>query len=421
MDRKAVRGWLMYDWANSAFATTIMAAVMPIFYKTAAGAGLPGNTAENYWGYTQTAAMICVAVLSPILGAIADYSGSKVRFLTAFAVIGSLSCAAMGLVGQGDWLLASLLVVAGTIGYSAGNTFYDSLLTDLAPPEQRDSVSSKGYAIGYLGGGLLLLVNVVMIEGWSRLGFADKTEATQWVFVTVGVWWLLFSIPLIRSVKERKKGAPVTFGDAVRTGFSRIGRTMRTVRRYPELLKYMAAFWFFNDGINTVIIMATIYGSGIGINTTDLILALLITQFVGYPSTLLFIRVARRLGSKKALYVSLAVYIVIVVLGFFMTSAAHFYALAVMVGLVQGGSQAIARSMYANLTPPAKAAEFFGFLSLSSKFSSVAGPLVFSVVGTLTGSSRAAILSLVAFFVIGIALLATVNMEKGRQEALADS
>ncbi|WP_125666276.1 MFS transporter [Paenibacillus baekrokdamisoli] len=418
MNRQAVRGWLMYDWANSAFATTIMAAVMPIFYKTVAGSDLPGNTAENYWGYTQTVAMIFVAVLSPIMGAIADYSGSKVRFLTAFAIIGALATMCMGFIGHGDWLLASTLVVLGTIGFAAGNTFYDGLLTEIAPPEKRDAISSKGYALGYLGGGLLLAVNLVMIKGWDKLGFPGETIATQMAFVTVGIWWLVFTIPIVRHVKEQAKGKAVSFGDAVKSGFMRIGRTMKTASRYPELLKYMAAFWFFNDGINTVIVMATIYGSGIGIGTSDLIIALLITQFVGYPSTLLFIKLAARFGTKRSLNGSLVIYVVIVILGFFMTNAIHFYILAFMVGLVQGGSQAIARSLYANLVPPSRTAEFFGFLSLSSKFSSVAGPLVFSVVGTITGSSRLAILSLVAFFIVGIAILAFVDLEKGRKEAL---
>ncbi|MBW7453994.1 MFS transporter [Paenibacillus sepulcri] len=420
MNRKVVRGWLMYDWANSAFATTIMAAVMPVFYNTVAGSGLTGNTAENYWGYTQTIAMICVAVLSPIMGAIADYSGMKVRFLSFFAVIGAISCGAMAFIGEGDWLLASVLVVIGTIGYSAGNTFYDGLITDIAPPQERAAISSKGYAAGYLGGGLLLALNIVMIEGWEMLGFADKTTGTQAAFATVGIWWLLFSIPLMRNVKEQAKGASSGAGHAVRSGFVRIGQTLKSARKFPELLKYMLAFWFFNDGINTVIVMATIYGSGIGIETTHLIIALLITQFVGYPSTLLFIRAAARLGTKRSLNMSLMIYILIVVLGFFMTNAVHFYILAFMVGLVQGGSQAIARSIYANLVPPSRTAEFFGFLSLSSKFSSVMGPLIFSIVGTITGSSRLAILSLVAFFVIGIVLLARVDLEKGARESLAN-
>ncbi|MFC4809205.1 MFS transporter [Paenibacillus sp. GCM10023250] len=419
MDPKAVRSWIMYDWANSAFATTIMAAVMPVFYKEVAGAGLTGNTAENYWGFTQTIAMILVAVLCPILGAVADYTGSKVRFLSAFMLIGAASCIGMAFIGEDGWLLASILVVIGTIGFAASNTFYDALLPSVSTPDTMNAVSNKGYAMGYLGGGLLLLANLVMILFYDKLGFPSKTAATQTVFATVGVWWILFSLPIMRNVKEKAGERVSGFVSAIGGGFARIRVTAGTLKRYPELLKYMAAFWFFNDGINTVIVMATIYGSGIGIESNDLIAALLITQFVGYPSTLLFIKFARRIGIKPSLYSSLLVYVLIVMLGFFMTNALHFYLLAALVGLVQGGSQATARSLYAELVPPSRTAEFFGFLSLSSKFASVAGPFVFSVVGTLTGSSRYGILALLAFFILGIAILVVVNVDKGRQEALA--
>ncbi len=420
MDRMKVRAWVQYDWANSAFATTMLAAVLPIYYESVAGAGLPGNTAENYWGFTQTVAMLLVAILSPILGAVADYTGAKVRFLTGFAVVGALASACMALVGEGDWLLASVLIVIGTLGFSGGNTFYDSLLTDLVPIEKRDIISARGYSMGYLGGGLLLAVNLVMIEGWEMVGFPDKTTATQIVFLTVGIWWLLFALPLFRRVKDVPRNRQAAIGTVVRTSFANLGRTLRSIRRYPQLSKYMLSYWFFNDGINTIILMATVYGSGIGIGTSHLITALLITQFVAFPCTLLFGRFAARSGAKRALYVSLAIYVLIVVLGYFMSSAAHFYALAIMVGLVQGGSQATARSIYANLVPPSRSAEFFGFLSLSSKFSSVAGPFVFAVTGTITGSSRLAILSLIAFFIIGIALLTRVDLVKGRAEALAE-
>lgn len=419
MERKTIRAWIMYDWANSAFVTTMLAAVMPVFYESVAGKGLADNTAENYWGFTQTVATLLVALLSPVLGAIADYRGSKVRFLGVFMLVGALASVVSALIGEGDWLLASVLVIIGTVGYAGGNTFYDALLTDLVPLENRDKVSAQGYATGYIGGGLLLLVNVVMIQGWEMLGFPDRTTATQLVFVTVGIWWLLFSIPLFRNVKDRPRNRGMKLGAVVRTGFGNVARTFRNIRRYPQLMKYMLAYWFFNDGINTIILMATVYGSGIGIEMSHLIIALLITQFVGFPSTLLFGRFAVKAGAKRALYVSLAVYVLIVVLGYFMSTAAHFYALAIMVGLVQGGSQATARSIYANLVPPSRSGEFFGFLSLSSKFASIAGPFVFAVTGTITGSSRLAIVSLIAFFVIGIWLLTRVDLAQGRREALA--
>lgn len=419
MNQRQVRAWVTYDWANSAFATTMMAAVMPIFYVTVAGADLAEGVANSYWGYTQTAAMLCVAVLSPILGAVADFRGSKVRFLSVFAVIGALSCMASFFIGEGDWLLASLLVIIGTVGFSGGNTFYDALLPELVPEKQRDDVSSRGFAFGYLGGGLLLAVNLLMIERWDLFGFPDKTTATQAVFVTVGIWWLVFALPLFRIVKDKPANRGVSFLSAVRAGLTRNAATLRRVRKYPQLVKYMLAYWFFNDGINTIIVMATAYGASIGIETQHLIIALLITQFVGYPSTILLGKLALRLGSKRTLYLSLAVYVLIVILGYFMTDPLHFYILAVMVGLVQGGSQAIARSIYANLTPPSKRAEFFGFLSLSSKFSASAGPFLFGLVGMLTGSVRLGILAVLGFFVIGMALLTLVDLDKGREEALA--
>jgi len=419
MNQRQVRAWVTYDWANSAFATTMMAAVMPVFYESVAGAGLAEGAAASYWGYTQTIAMLCVALLSPVLGAIADFRGSKVRFLSVFTFVGALSCLASFFIGEGDWLLASLLVILGTIGFSGGNTFYDALLPDLVPERERDVVSARGYAFGYMGGGLLLALNIVMIEGWETFGFPDKTTATQTVFVTVGVWWIVFALPLFRSVKDRPANRSVPLFAVIRTGFARNLATLRRIRQYPELAKYMLAYWFFNDGINTIIVMATIYGATIGIEQTDLILALLITQFVGYPATILFGRLAVRLGSKKALYLSLVIYVLIVMLGFFMTTGFHFYALAIMVGLVQGGSQAVARSIYANLTPPPRRAEFFGFLALSSKFSASAGPFLFGLVGALTGSVRLGILAVLAFFVIGILLLMLVNLNKGREEALA--
>ncbi|WP_127532354.1 MFS transporter [Paenibacillus kobensis] len=420
-NNKAIRGWLMYDWANSAFVTTMIAAVMPVYYEKVAGKGLGGNLPTVYWANTQSIAALIVAVLSPVLGAIADHTGSKIKFLSFFAILGSIASLLCVLVGEGDWLLASVLIIIGMIGFAAGNTFYDALLIDVSPADQRDQVSSKGYAWGYLGGGVLLAINVVMIQKWEWLGLSSSESATRIVFLTVGLWWILFAIPIVRHVKEsRREAAASTVKQAVSTAFERLGKTFRSIRQYPELLKYMVSYWFFNDGINTVIVMATVYGSSIGIEMNALITALLITQFVGFPSSLLFGRFARKLGAKKGLYLSLMLYIVIVTLGFFMENALHFYILATMVGLVQGGSQALARSLYADLVPPVRSAEFFGFLTISSKFSSVVGPFVFAVVAGNTDSSRIGILSLIAFFVIGIVLLRYVNIDKGKREALAE-
>jgi Permeases of the major facilitator superfamily len=419
MNQKAVRSWIMYDWANSAFVTTMVAAVLPIFYADVAAAGLPDYLKTSYWGYTQTIGMVCVALIAPILGAIADVSGYKMIFLRLFAYLGIAASAAFVFVGEGDYLLASFLFILGTIGFSGGNTFYDSLLRDLVPENKRDMVSSKGYSYGYLGGGLLLAVNLLMIMKPGWFGLADTLQGTYLAFLSVAVWWFVFSIPIFRHVGPLipRPEVKLSFARNVSAGASRLFSTFKRIRQYPELLKYLLAFWLFNDGINTVITMATIYGATIGIGTDHLIAALLITQFVAFPFTLLFGRIAEKFSPMKSLYFSLGVYVVIISLGYFMQTAAHFYMLAVMVGMVQGGSQAVARSIFSRLVPKRQSAEFFGFLGVSSKLSSSFGPFVFGVVGQLFHSSRIGILALLVFFIGGIAMLTTVNLNKGREQA----
>ncbi|UHA75863.1 MFS transporter [Paenibacillus sp. 481] len=411
------RKWMMYDWANSGFSTTMMAAVLPIFYLSVAGAHLEGAQASGYWAYTQTIAMLIVAICAPVSGAIADLSQRKMTFLRTFAWAGATASALMMFAGEGDWLYVSALYVIAILGFSGGNTFYDSLLPDIASPEQRDDVSAKGYMFGYIGGGILLAINIVMMEMWEPLGFANKLVATQFVFLSVGIWWFVFSLPLFRAMRDPKQVVKRPLPYYAKYGFTRVFQTVRKVKQYPELLKYMVAFWFFNDGISTIIGMSAIYGAEIGIQTTHLIVALLITQFVGIPFTFLFGKFAHRIGSKRSLYVSLSIYAVIVCVGYFMETALHFYILAFMVGIVQGGSQAVARSIYSQMVPRSRAAEFFGFLSLSSKMSAAVGPAVFGTVSLLTGSTRVAILSILAFFIIGIVLLTFVNIEKGKREA----
>lgn len=417
-ERKSVRAWIMYDWANSAFATTIMAAVMPTFYGSVAASGISGSSSA-YWGFTQTMAAIVVAVLSPLLGAIADHSGSKKKFLRFFTWLGALASIAMFFIGEGDWLLASALVVIGMIGFGAGNTFYDGLLNDVASPMRREQVSAQGFAMGYLGGGLLLAFNLVFILYPTTFGIPDKATASRIAFATVGVWWLVFSLPLFRRVREPASAAPPgKAAEMFAVGVRRLRDTLFSIKRYPELFKFMLAYWFFFDGINTVIVMATSYGTDIGIKQDYLIAALLLTQIIGFPATWLFGKLASRLGGFVMLYVALALYIVIVVLGYFMTNALHFFALAFLVGLVQGGAQSTARAAYSRMIPHGRTAEFNGFLSFSSRFFSLLGPLVFGIVGMATGSGRSALLAIAAFFVIGIALLATVNFKKGCDEAL---
>jgi len=418
---KTINAWCMYDWANSAFATTIMAAVLPTFYGSVAGADLPGNMATVYWGYTSSVALLIAAVLAPTLGALADVLGAKKRFLAIFAALGIFFTSLLVLVSRGDWLLASILYILGEVGFSGSIVFYDSLLPHVAKPEDIDYVSSKGYAMGYLGGGILLAVNIAMIMFWKQLGLGSAEMASRWSFLSVGIWWAIFTIPVMRHVAEPPVKA--TSGpkvNALSAAFSRLGATLRDIRRYRELATFIAAFWLYNDGIGTIIKMATIYGTEIGIGQTDLIGALLLTQFIGIPFSLLFGKLAKRTGTKRSIYIALAVYTVISILGYFMTEAWHFWVLAAMVGLVQGGSQALSRSLFGVMVPKAKTAEFYGFYDISSKFAGIVGPAVFALVGQITGSSRLSILSLVVFFVVGMLILTRVNEAEGIRVARAE-
>ncbi|GGA28167.1 MFS transporter [Paenibacillus physcomitrellae] len=432
MNKRSVRAWIMYDFANSAYATTVLAAVLPIFYSQVAASTLDSQTASSYLGYTHSIGMLFVALLAPILGAAADRSGKKGNFLRTFSLLGMVATLGFSFIGEGDWLAASTLLVLSTIGFAGANTFYDALLPDLVPSGKREYVSSQGYAYGYIGGGVLLAVNLLMIQKPEWFGLSDTLAGTRLAFASVAVWWLVFSIPLFRASSKPRiqtaaggRNSTNTRSDkaspADRSGFSGLIKTFKELARYPQLLKFMVAFWFFNDGINTIILMATIYGTSIGIGSNDLILALLITQFVGFPCTLLLGKMAERFGAKRMLYYSLACYVLIVGLGYFMTSALHFYLLAGMVGLVQGGSQSLARSLFSELMPAKRTGEFFGFVNVTGKFSSIFGPFVFGLVGQITGSTRWGILSLLAFFVIGMALMAWSDMEKGRKDALGEA
>jgi len=420
MYAKIINAWCMYDWANSAFATTVMAAVLPTFYSAVAGAGLPGNTATVYWGYTASISLLINAVMGPILGAVADYLGAKKRFLALFAVFGIFFTTLLVLVGTGQWLLASVLYTLSYISFGGANVFYDSLLPHIAKPKDIDYVSSKGYALGYLGGGILLAINIVMILFWDKIGLPSQAMASRLSFVSVGIWWAVFSIPILRTVPEPP--VPEIEGPRLnpfQVAFQRLSNTFRDVRQYSELTKFIVAFWLYNDGIGTIMKMATIYGAEIGIGQTDLIAALLLTQFIGIPFSLLFGKLPKFLGRKRSIYLALGVYTLISVGGYFMNTAWHFWLLAAMVGLVQGGSQALSRSLFGVMVPKARSAEFFGFYDVSSKFAGIVGPALFALVGQLTGTSRLSIVSLVIFFVVGGLALTRVNEEEGIRVARA--
>ncbi|MCK5390795.1 MAG: MFS transporter [Deltaproteobacteria bacterium] len=403
----------MYDWANSAFATTVMAAVLPVYYSQVAGADLPGNTATAYWGYTTAGALLITAFLAPIMGAIADYSGVKKKLLLTFAALGIFATALLYFVTTGDWLMASLFFIIGNIGFAISEVFYNSLLPHVAGPEKIDQVSTKGYALGYLGGGILLGINVLMIELMS-----DTLLATRLSFVTVSIWWAIFTIPILRNVTEPK--VKENIGPHINPftgGFKRIRATFNELRSYRQLFLFLVAFWIYNDGIGTIIKMAAIYGAEIGIDQTALIGALLMTQFVGIPFSFAFGRLAKYIGAKNSILLGLFVYTMISIGGYFMETALHFWILAFVVGTVQGGTQALSRSLFGSMLPKSKTGEFYGFYGMSSKFAGIVGPLVFAIVSQIAGSSRLSILSLIVFFIVGGFLLNRVDEKKGIEYA----
>lgn len=420
LHRRELRAWVLYDWANSAFMTTVIAAVFPIYYASVAAADLPADVAAARFAWATTGALAFVALLAPILGAMADRASIKKRLLFGFQSVGILATVAMHLIGPGEWSLALWLFVLGNIGVSGAFTFYDSLLPHIARTDELDRVSTAGYALGYLGGGLLLAVNLAWIQQPQWFGFADAGAATRASFVSVGVWWLVFSIPLFRRVPEPPAGVSASDEGPVALiigAFTQLRQTLRELSRYRDAMLMLIAFLVYNDGINTIIRMASLYGTQIGIEQQHLIAALLIVQFVGIPFAFLFGRIAAWIGAKRAIFGSLAVYVVISILGYYMTNATHFYLLAILVGTVQGGSQALSRSLFAAMIPRQKSSEFFGFFAVFEKFAGIVGPLVFAWVISQTGSSRQAVLSVVAFFVAGALLLARVDVTEGTRVA----
>ncbi|MEZ4386784.1 MAG: MFS transporter [Candidatus Krumholzibacteriia bacterium] len=403
-DRRTVRAWCLYDWANSAFACTVMAALFPPFFRSLAEAdGLAPAAATARWGVVTAVALLLVAVAGPVLGAVADGRGWRKRALAVSMLVGVVATAGFALLPGSGWPRAAALFVVANVGFAVSILFYESLLPSVAPPGEADQVSARGYAWGYAGGGLLLVVNMLMVTMPEWFGLSGVGAAVRWSFVSVAAWWLGWSLPLLRRVPEPAREPGPLLGD-----LARLRRTWREVRRHRTLLQFLLAYWIYNDGIGTIVKMATAYGGEIGIGTGAMIQALVLTQFVAWPCSLAFGRAAGRFGPKPVLLAGLGVYAGICVLGYFMTTAWQFFVLAGLVGTVQGGCQGLSRSLFARMVPAGRSGEFFGFFSSSGRLAGVAGPLVFAGVSALAGGSRLAILVLVGFFLAGAALLARV-------------
>jgi UMF1 family MFS transporter len=428
LDRPELRAWAMYDWALSAMQVGIMTAIFPIYFVKVAGAGLPESKPSEYLGYANSIALAIAAVLSPVLGAVADFRAAKKRFLLGFMLVGMLATAGMWFIQSGDLALASTLFVICMIGASGSVVFYEALLPHVARPEEIDQVSTAGYALGYIGGGLLLTLNLAWILKPELLGLpsgpglsdAEATLPTRLAFLTVALWWGVFAIPLFRTVPEppaRLESDERKGENPLRAAFVRLGETFHELRGYRQAFLLLLAFLIYNDGIQTIIKMAAAYGTELGIGQSSLITAILLVQFVGVPFAFLFGRLAHRIGAKPAIFVGLVVYTLISIVGYSMRTATHFFVLAILVGTVQGGTQALSRSLFASMIPPHKSGEFFGFFSVFEKFAGILGPLFFAWAIAITGSSRVAFLSVIAFFAVGAAILALVDVEAGRKAA----
>jgi UMF1 family MFS transporter len=417
--KRAQFAWVMYDWANSAFVTTITAAVLPVYYASVAAANLPNNVRTAYWGYTSTIALLIVAFLGPVLGAMADFSGAKKKFLIRFALLGITGAALLFLVREGNWLMASIFYILGNVGFSGANVFYDSLLPHIAEEEERDQLSSKGFAFGYLGGGLLLAVNLAMIL------FAPEERTalmSRLSFLMVAVWWFVFTIPLVRWVKEPVRRILKGEEDfnPVQASFSRLARTFGKIKEYKELFKFIIAFWLYNNGIGTIITMATIYGTELNFSSTTTIGTLLMVQFVGIPFSFLFGWLGKKIGTKKSILISLGIYSAIAIGGYFMMQEIHFWILGFAVATVQGGSQALSRSLFSRMLPKSQSAEFYSFFSVSEKVAGSFGPFLFGLVSIVMGGSRLSIVSLIVFFIVGGFLLSRVDENEAMRVARAE-
>jgi UMF1 family MFS transporter len=428
LDRAEVRAWMLYDWANSAMYVVIVTAIFPTFFSAVAAAGLPPVEATYRFSLATTLGLAIIAVLSPILGAIADHSAAKKKLLAAFLLFGASAVAAMFFIQRGQWMFAAVLFIFANIGVNGSFVFYDSLLPHVAAPEEMDRISTAGYALGYLGGGLFLVACLAIILAPAAFGLpagdgltpSQATLPTRITFVLTALWWAGFSLPLFRHVPEppgRSLDAEEARLGAVRASFRRLGHTFRKLRGYRQAFLLLLAFLIYNDGVGTIIRMAAIYGEEIGITRTTMIAAIALVQFVGVPFAYLFGGLAKRVGTRPAIFVGLVAYLGISVLGYFMRSDRDFIMLAVLVGMVQGGVQALSRSLFASMVPRHLSGEFFGFFAVFEKFAGILGPAMFSVAILLTGSSRAALLSVVVFFLVGGALLAKVDVREGQRIA----
>lgn len=415
--RRRVFSWAFYDWANSAFATVVMAGFFPVFFKQFWAVDLAATDSTFWLGLVNSAASLFIVCSAPVLGAIADQAGAKKRFLIGFTLLGVLSSGALYWLSQGQWGMALAIYLLGVLGFSGGNIFYDALLVDVARPGSYERISALGYALGYLGGGLLFALNVAMTLFPEAFGLADSAHAVRMSFLSVAFWWALFAIPVVLWAPEGPRMAAPGWGAAVRGGMRQLTETLGHIRQLRITFIFLIAYWFYIDGVDTIVRMAVDFGLAIGFEANSLMVALLITQFVGFPAALVFGRLGERWGAKRGILLAIGIYMLVVLGAARMDRVEEFYLLAVVIGLVQGGIQALSRAVFASMIPAGQTAEFFGFFNMVGKFAAVLGPLLVGLTAALTGDSRLSLIPILLLFLVGAALLQRVDLKQGAEAA----
>jgi UMF1 family MFS transporter len=409
--------WALYDWANSAYATIVMAVFFPLVFSNYWFAGSGSENSTTPLGIANSVASLVIILLAPALGAIADTGGIRKKFLLVFASMGILFAVTLYFVEQGEWLLALCVYAMAGIGFAGANIFYDALIVDISPRNKFDLVSAFGFAAGYLGGGLALVIAIAFTTTPETFGFADTEQAMLASFVLAGLWWAVFSIPLFVGVRENRIDSDIRFTQAVAGGIEQLLATFREVRRLKVVWLFLLAYWFYIDGVYTIIRMAMDYGVRLEFDQISLVWAFLITQFIGFPAAIAYGKLGEIIGARAGILITIGVYIAVTIYGYFIDVVAEFYALAIVIGLVQGGVQSLSRSLYVRIIPPRKSAEFFGFYNIMGKFATVLGPLLVAMVSGFTGDPRLAILSIIGLFVIGGVLLLLVDEVEGQRVA----
>ena len=414
---KEIISWSLYDWANSTFSTTVMAGFFPLFFKQYWSTATDVTVSTWYLGLANSAASVLVASLAPFLGAIADKASVKKKLLIFFAFIGVISTGSLSIVSQRQWKMAINFYVLASIGFMSANIFYDSLLPSVASYQKRDFVSSLGFALGYIGGAILFLINVTMYLNPKFYGITDAATAIKLSFLTVAIWWAIFSIPILIFVKEPSVQNDLGVIKSIKLGWSQLVSTMQSIRELKIVTTFLIAYWLYIDGVDTMIRMSVDYGTSLGFSSSSLITALLMVQFIAFPATLAYSWFAGKIGIKNGILVGIIGYAMISILGSMVSREWHFYALAALIACFQGGIQALSRSLYSKIIPESRSAEFFGFYNMFGKFAAIIGPPLMGYIGLITGNPRYGILSIIILFIFGGYFLIKVDVEEGERLA----